>query len=85
MKQIKRLFNHSLCILLAAFMVSCKNKQNVKDTITWIEKAEKPIVANVHTISGLTMENSYTLIDAKGNIYSTGRVELTLPDTIIAR
>lgn len=85
MKVSKRLIQHSLCILLAAFMVSCKNEQNVKDTIAWVDKAEKPIVAKVHSINGLTMENRYTLIDAKGNIYSTGCVELTLPDTIIAR
>jgi len=73
-----------LYTLLCAFLVGCKNDQNVIDTIEWIEKSEKPVQVTKHSMNGWTLENRYTLIDNKGKIYSTGCVELTLPKTIIA-
>lgn len=72
-----------LCVVLVVVIVGCNNETNLKNTIQWISDAEKPIKVTLHTINGLTMENRYTLIDAKGNVYNTGAVELTLPETII--
>lgn len=82
MKRLKKKLSYTLYFVLCLVFLSCKNKTNVKDTIKWIETAEKPITVKLHTINGLTMENRYTLIDNKGNIYSTGRVELSLPDVL---
>ncbi len=81
---MKRIMRHGFYLLLVAFMVGCKNKENVTNTIEWINNAEKPISATIHSFNGATLENRYTLIDNKGNIYNTGCVELTLPTTIIA-
>ena len=69
-------------IIICIALIGCKSPDNVTDTIKWIDTADKPIVVKLHTINGWTMENRYTLIDAKSNIYNTGAIELTLPDTI---
>ena len=78
MKKLSYVFYLVLCLVF----VGCKNDANVKNTIEWIEKAEKPIRVIHHTTNGLTMEKRYTLIDAKSKVYNTGCVELSLPDTL---
>ena len=79
MKKLSYVFYLVLCLV---FVGCSKNDANVKNTIEWIEKANKPISVIHHSINGLTMENKYTLIDAKSKIYNTGCVELSLPDTL---
>ena len=81
-KNTKQTRNLAKLLLCLVFLVGCKNEENVDRTIEWIKKAPKPIKVKLHTINGLTMENRYTLIDFKGNVYSTGCVELSFPDTL---
>lgn len=69
-------------MLCLVFFISCKNEENVGKTIDWIQKAEKPIKVKLHSVNGITLENRYTLIDIKGNVYNTDCVELSLPDTL---
>lgn len=78
MKKLSYVFYLVLCLVFT----SCKNDTNVKNTIEWIENADKPITVIYHSTNGITMENRYTLIDAKSKIYNTGCVELSLPNTL---
>ena len=65
-------------VIITISILSCTNDTK---TIKWIEKAEKPIV--IHNSPIVTINrNAYTLIDAKGRLYMTGDVRLSLPDTI---
>lgn len=74
-------------ILLMCFIVllicftSCGHSSNSENTIVWIREHKKPIVCNLYGRNDLG-EVIYTLLDAEGNIYNTGRVKLALPDTI---
>ncbi len=68
-----------LCLVL---LTSCKNDGNVEKTKRWIEKAPRLITVKFHSLNGITLEKRYTLIDSKSNVYNTGCVELSLPDTL---
>ncbi len=81
---MKKILKNALYILLVAFMVSCSSKENLEETTKWINNADKPIIVILHTINGMNNDRTYSLIDSKGNIYNTGQITLTLPDTIIA-
>lgn len=72
----------STLLCLVFFLSACKNEDNVNKAIGWIEKHPKPIVVTLHTRNYLTLENRYTLRDSNNNIYNTGSVELSLPDTL---
>tara|TARA_R110002167_G_scaffold365795_1_gene591443 strand:- start:312 stop:620 length:309 start_codon:yes stop_codon:yes gene_type:complete len=78
MKKLSYVFYLVLCLVF----IGCKNDSNVKNTIEWIEKADKPIMVIYYNTNGMTMEKRYTLIDAKSKVYNTGCVELNLPDTL---
>jgi hypothetical protein len=69
-------------LLCLVFLTSCKNDENVEKTKNWIEKAPRPIMVRFHSLNGITLEKRYTLIDSIGNVYNTGCVELSLPDTL---
>lgn len=81
-KKMPNASNLLYTMLCLVFFISCKNEENVGKTIEWIQKAEKPIKVKLHSVNGITLENRYTLIDIKGNVYNTECVELSLPDTI---
>ena len=81
---MKKILRNTLYIMLVAFMVSCTNTENGKRTIEWINNADKPIRVILHSVNGMNNDHTYTLVDNKGNIYNTGQITMTLPDTIIA-
>jgi hypothetical protein len=46
------------------------------------KKARKPIIIYRNGMNQWTFEKDYTLIDAEGNVFVTGMMNVTLPDTI---
>jgi len=81
-KKMPNASNLLYTMLCLVFLTSCKNAENVENTKRWIEKSPRPIMVKLHSVNGMTMENRYTLIGSKGNVYKTDCVELSLPDTI---
>lgn len=67
-------------IILSIGLLGCNNSDKA---IEWVNNAPKPIVCD-HTGSNAIGHSIYTLIDADGNIYVTGLVMMSFPDTINA-
>ena len=66
--------------LLAAILQGCASA-NERETIKWIAEHKKPIRC-IYVGSDTQGNTIWTLIDADGNIYNTGRVEMNFPDTL---
>ena len=71
-----------LCMLAMVFIGCADTDRNEERAAEWVSRASKPIVCKIHCTNGWDMDRKYTLVDAKGNIYQTGWVSMTLPDTI---
>lgn len=81
---MKQLLIYTAMVFCAAITIAAINFMLLtgeEKTEKWISEHQKPIVCKFNKQS-LLAEKSYTLIDANGKIYSTGFVELTLPDTL---
>jgi hypothetical protein len=70
----------ALLIVIAFLTIGCY-QANEADTTIWVKTAKKPIICKLagRNTDGFVI---YTLIDADGNIYSTGLVTFNLPDTL---
>jgi len=74
----------SLLILLLSVVFlcgGCGRNNNEMETKLWVSQHPKPITC-MYVGSNIMGENFYTLIDANGNIFSTGRVAMNFPDVI---
>lgn len=68
----------SLCAMILFYACSNTNEPATKE---WISQAQKPIVCKkVGDYWDGALE--WTLIDANGEVYFTGRIRAILPDTI---
>lgn len=65
-------------------MSCCLDESLEEKTSRWIREHKKPITVVEYgtTERGYTL---YTLTDANGEIFATGRLLMTLPDTIKAK
>jgi len=70
-----------IILLLLLVLTSCSNI-NEDNTKKWIENAQKPILCRQYGTTNGFNQVLYTLIDADGNVYSTGRIYFNLPDTL---
>lgn len=68
-------------IVLLICFTSCGTSSNSENTIVWVREHKKPIICRLYGENAFG-ESFYTLLDAEGNIYNTGRVNWALPDTI---
>ena len=59
---------------------SCTS-QNEKDLSAWVNQAKKPIICKLYGSNALG-QYKYTLFDKDNNVYSTGLIEMSLPDTL---
>jgi hypothetical protein len=74
---------HLFYLLLTTLLLfACGTKERTQESIKWINTAKKPIRVYNHRINGFNYNHDYTLIDSTGNVYYTGEINLTLPDTI---
>lgn len=67
-----------LLIILSLGLIGCGNET---PAIEWVKEAKKPIICD-YTGSNALGFSIYTLIDADGNMYVTGYVTMSFPDTI---
>lgn len=73
-----------IMIMMSLLFIGCTGT-NTEKTIKWIEMSKKPIICRVSAQYLFTNDIEYTLFNADGKIYFTGRVKLSLPDTIKAQ
>jgi hypothetical protein len=71
----------NLAIAAMVLLCSCY-QENTECTILWIATHKRPIVCRHAYHNGEFSAHGYTLIDAEGNIYDTGLLQLNLPDTL---
>lgn len=71
----------TLFCVLVAISSGCRGISNEELTRKWIAEAKKPIICK-YAGSYWDGGSEWTLIDAEGNVYATGNVRMTLPDTI---
>ena len=67
-------------LIIIMFMCSCTDNNEAK-AIEWIKANKKPINCRIYGYN-LNGDVSYTLISSDNVIYSTGLVNLDLPDTL---
>jgi hypothetical protein len=78
--KLKDLVKSALIIAVVMCCYSCIDR-NEEVTAEWIKTNKKPIVCRLYG-TNLSGDVAYTLISLDGNVYNTGRVKLSLPDTI---
>lgn len=81
---MKTLLIYIISVILVAITWLAGNfilSSGEEKTIKWINEHQKPIVCRFHKQS-MMVENSYTLIDAKGVVFTTGFIDMALPDTL---
>ena len=82
MKNLTKTIRYSFYALLSIVLMSCDTEGRTDKTTEWISSHKKPILVTTNSRNGWTLNYRYTLIDPEANMFSTGEINLVLPDTI---